>query len=45
MRNWAYTHSFHDTVDIISQCCGKEIPSHLIMALTNTTDMPPKFIS
>ena len=37
IKNWAYTHNFHDVIDLISQCGGKEISSHLIMAPKNAT--------
>ena len=45
MKNWAYTHNFHDVIDLISQCGGKEISSHLIMARKNATYMSPEYIS
>lgn len=45
MKNWEYTHNFHDTVDIISQCGGKEITSHIIKSSTNAIYMPLEFIS
>ena len=45
IKNWAYTHNFHDVVDLISQCGSKEISSHLIMAPKNVTYMSPKYIS
>ena len=44
IKNWAYTHNFH-VVDLISQCGGKEISSHLIMAPKNATYMSPEYIS
>ena len=45
IKNWAYTHNFHDAVDPISQCGGKEISSHLIMTPKNATYMSPEYIS
>ena len=45
IKNWAYTHNFHDVVDLIGQCGSKEISSHLIMAPKNVTYMSPEYIS
>ena len=45
IKNWAYTHNFHDVVDLISQCGGKEISSHLIIAPKSATYMSPEYIS
>ena len=45
IKNWAYTHNFHDVVDLISQCGRKEILSHLIVAPKNATYMSHKYIS
>ena len=45
IKNWAYTHNFHDVIDLLSQCGSKEISSHLIMAPKNVTYMSPEYIS
>lgn len=45
MKNWKYTHNFLDTVDIISQCGGKEITSHIIKSTKNAIYMLLEFIS
>ena len=45
IKNWAYTHNFHDVVDPIGQCGGKEISPHLIIAPKNTTYISPEYIN
>ena len=45
IKNWAYTHNFHDVVHLVAHCGGKEISTHLIMAATNATYISPEYIT
>ena len=48
-KNWAYTHSFKDMVNLISHCGGKEVKQHLTFgpknALYTSAEYIGKFIT
>ena len=45
LKNWAYTHNFKDSVELISQFGGNELCNHLLFGPKNTQYMSPKYIS
>ena len=44
-KNWAHTHNFTNVVNLVAECGGTEIKSHLLTALKNATYLSPEFIS
>ena len=44
-KNWAYTHSFKDVVELVAECGGKEIQTHLLTAPKNATYLSPEYVS
>ena len=44
-KNWAHTHNFTDVVNLVAECGGTEIKSHLLTAPKNATYLTPEYIS
>ena len=44
-KNWAHSHNFRDTVELVADCSAKEISSHLLTALKNAKYLSPLYVS
>ena len=44
-KNWAHTHNFQDIVELIAECGGKEVQTHLLSAPKNATYMSAQYIA
>ena len=44
-KNWAHTHNFQDIVELVAECGGKEVQTHLLSAPKNATYMSAQYIA
>ena len=40
-KNWAHTHNFKNEVELVVECGGREIQTHLLTAPKNATYLLP----
>ena len=44
-KNWAHSKNFKGLVELVVECGGREVSSHLITASRNATHLSPECIS
>ena len=44
-QNWAHSHNFKNLVDLVAECGGKELKTHLLTAPQNATYISPPFVA
>ena len=44
IKNWAYTHNFKDMLELVSQCGGDKVKTHLLYGPKNALYTSPEYI-